>query len=182
METELQPADLCLLFGGLRSAEARVQETIKLWNRNYIDQIIVSGGRKGRSEDTEAEQMAAMLREFGVPAAQIIIENRSQNTGENVAFSMEKLNRLGLLEGIRSVIAVGRFSASRRYLMTLERYWPDVIKMLAPVNYHSVDVADWVNDRLLCGEVVAEWCKLRPYLNAGFLKELNPETCKLLGD
>ena len=64
--------------------------------------------------------------------------------------------------------------------MTLERHWPEVLKMLAPVNCHAIDTANWFNDPLLRDEVVGEWRKLRPYLEAGFLKELDPETCKLI--
>ena len=39
---------------------------------------------------------------------------------------------------VRSIIAAGKISSSRRYLMTLERYWPGPKKMILLINYFGV--------------------------------------------
>ncbi len=124
--------------------------------------------------------MCEALVAGGVPRHHMILETRATNTGENVAFSIERLKELGLFEAISSVIAVGSVSASRRYLMTLERHWPEVIKMIAPANKYPVDVADWPAHPEFAAEVLEEWGKVQPYLEAGYLRELNPSTCPLL--
>ncbi|MEP3278191.1 MAG: YdcF family protein [Stappiaceae bacterium] len=180
IKTELVPAELCLVFGGQRSAEARVKEAVRLWQEGMFKHIIVSGGRAEQAGRTEAEMMADELVRAGVSRSQITIETKSKNTGENVEFSMRVLRELGLFDSISSVIAVGRLSASRRYLMTIERHWPDVVKMLAPANYHPVDPTQWQTSPALTREVLSEWQNLRPYLKAGFIRELNTATCPLL--
>lgn len=180
VKTEIRPADLCFLFGGQNSADARIKETVRLWQSGLFNLIIVSGGPIDQSDTTEAALMAGKLKEFGVPEDRIITESRSRNTGENVAFSIQVLQERGQFESISSVLAIGRLSASRRYLMTLERHWPEVLKMLVPVNYHPVHVSKWYKDAALSNEIIAEWNKLKPYLEADFIRELNPQTCPLV--
>ncbi|WP_108820110.1 YdcF family protein [Pseudovibrio sp. Alg231-02] len=180
VRTEIRKADLCLLFGSHRSAEARVQVTVQLWRDGLVGRVLITGGEYTASGQLEAHEMCEALVAGGVPRHYIILETSATNTGENVAFSLERLKELGLFEAIGSVIAVGSVSASRRYLMTLERHWPEVIKMIAPANKYPVDVADWFAHPEFAAEVLEEWGKVQPYLEAGYLRELNPDTCPLL--
>ncbi len=53
--------------------------------------IIVSGGKGPDEEVSEAEAMAAYLRDHGVSSSRIILEDRSRNTRENLIFSRELL-------------------------------------------------------------------------------------------
>lgn len=180
VRTEIRRADLCLLFGSHRSAEARVQVTAQLWRDGLVGRVLITGGEYTASGKLEAHEMCEALIAGGVSRHHMILEARATNTGENVAFSLERLKELGLFEVIGSVIAVGSVSASRRYLMTLERHWPGVIKMIAPANKYPVDVADWFAHPEFAAEVLEEWGKVQPYLEAGYLRELNPDTCPLL--
>ena len=62
--------------------------------------VIMSGGlgnfTKNIWKDTEADQFAAIAIQRGVPAADILIENRSTNTGENILFTQRLLEQKGL--------------------------------------------------------------------------------------
>jgi len=179
VSTELARADVGLLFGGRRSALARVNLAAKIWEHGLIHRFVVSGGKPDDAGRTEAEAMATVLKSLGVPASSVLLENQATNTSENVAFSMNVLERHGLLAKTKSVICIGRLSASRRYLMTVERHWPSVIKMLAAANYHSVDPRRWHTDPDLSAEMLGEWKRFRPYLKAGYIRELVSETCPL---
>ncbi|KZK82552.1 hypothetical protein PsAD46_03682 [Pseudovibrio sp. Ad46] len=180
VRTEIRKADLCLLFGSHRSAGARVQVTAQLWRDGLVGRVLITGGEYTASGQLEAHEMCEALVAGGVPRHHMILETRATNTGENVAFSLERLKELGLFEFIGSVIAVGSVSASRRYLMTLERHWPGVIKMIAPAHKYPVGVADWPAHPEFAAEVLEEWGKVQPYLEAGYLRELNSDTCPLL--
>jgi uncharacterized SAM-binding protein YcdF (DUF218 family) len=180
VRTEIRKSDLCLLFGSHRSAVARVQVTVRLWRDGLVGRVLVTGGEYTASGQLEAHEMCEALVAGGVPRRHIILETCATNTGENVKFSVERLKGLGLYDAIGSVIAVGSASASRRYLMTLERHWPEVIKMVAPANKYPVDVTDWPAHPEFVAEVLEEWGKTQPYLKAGYLCELNPETCPLI--
>ena len=63
----------------------------RLWLDGWAPWMLLSGGlgnlTKHIWEEAEADQFARIAREMGVPQEQILIENRSTNTGENVAFS-----------------------------------------------------------------------------------------------
>ncbi|GHB34910.1 hypothetical protein GCM10007094_25450 [Pseudovibrio japonicus] len=180
VRTQVRRADLCLVFGSHRSAEARVQVALKLWRDGLVRRILISGGERTALGVPEARDMCAALVAGGVPERCIMLETRATNTGENVEFSIARLKELGLFECVGSVIAVGSVSASRRYLMTLERFWPEVIKMIAPANKYPVDVGGWPTHPEFAQEVLDEWGKIQPYLEAGYLRELNRETCPLI--
>ena len=110
--------------------------------------------------------------EAGVPRDVILTEHAAMNTGENVILSLPILqSRLGL-ENVRSVIALGKVCTSVRYLMTLERHWPAVRKMLAPVNYFPHPVEEWPRHPEMRAKVLAEWRKIEPYKAAGYIAEL----------
>ena len=79
----------------------------------------------------------------GVPDNIVLIEPRATNTGENVIFSLPIIDTHVGRKNIRSVIALGKVCTSVRYLMTLQRHWPEVEKMLFAVNYFGHPIADW---------------------------------------
>ena len=70
-----------------------------LYKKGFIKKIIVSGGQNGfNNEDdfVEAEFVASILKDLGVPSSDIFIEGNSRNTIENAAFSYKILDSLGL--------------------------------------------------------------------------------------
>ncbi len=60
----------------------------ELFHQQIAPRIIASGGRPSRAPDeqTEADAMKAMLMRLGVPADAVVLEDRSLNTLENIAF------------------------------------------------------------------------------------------------
>ena len=71
---------------------------------------------------SEAEVFADVAAERGVPRERILLESRSTNTGENVAFSRKLLAERGLAP--RRAIAVQKPYMERRTLATFEAQWP----------------------------------------------------------
>ena len=65
----------------------RGQRGAELWKAGYAPMIICSGGFATWSSRSEAESCAQVLRENGVPADAIILENRSRSTEENAHYS-----------------------------------------------------------------------------------------------
>lgn len=53
---------------------------------------------------------------------------------ENVTFSLPIIDAHVGLTNYRSAICLGKVSTSRRYLMTLQRHWPEVAKMRVTVS------------------------------------------------
>lgn len=67
VSTEVTRPDIGLLFGGRRSACARVEVASGIWKKGLVQRFVVSGGEPDNKGRTEAEKMAASLICWGVP-------------------------------------------------------------------------------------------------------------------
>lgn len=167
--TELKPADLLFVFGtrhGLPEFLAVIED---LWRRDMFSYALVTGGATLGDPATEAKVLRDGMVAFGVDPDRIMLEERATNTGENVTLSLPIIDMTLGLENVRSLIAVGKLFTSARYLMTLERYWPDVEKMLAPVHVDRHPPQEWHAHAESREKVLAEWGKLEAYKNAGMI-------------
>ena len=173
VRTEIVPADLCFVFGTRHGVLEFADETARLWHEQYFPHVLISGGATLGEVRSEASVIRGLLIERGVDAEAILVEERATNTGENVEFSLPIIDEAIGLSNVESVIAVGKFRTSRRYLMTLQRHWPEVQKMLVPVHYHDVEPDCWMEHPELCKAVIAEWERLVPYFQKGFLAEVD---------
>lgn len=170
--TPLEPADLLFVFGTRHGVSEFVADAGRLWRDGYFRWAIVSGGATPGDEQDEATVLSRRMIEEGVPAEVILTEHAATNTGENVVFSLPILERRIGLANIGSVIALGKVCTSIRYLMTLQRHWPQVRKMLWPVNYFGHPVAGWPRHPLARARVLGEWRKIEPYKAAGYIADL----------
>ena len=170
--TPLAPADLLFVFGTRHGVPRFVEAAADLWRRGYFRWALVSGGPTlGLAED-EAAVLARLMVEAGVPREVILTEHRAMNTGENVIFSLPVIEaRIGLAK-VASVIALGKVCTSRRYLMTLQRHWPDVRKMLVAINWFDHPLEAWPEHPEFRARVLSEWSKIEPYRAAGFIADL----------
>ena len=94
----LPNADVAILLGGvvgqplpprvavdLGDPSDRILQAARLYRAGKVDWILVSGGNQDwqASVKPEAELIADLLVEFGVPATAIVVETKSRNTHEN---------------------------------------------------------------------------------------------------
>ena len=177
--TSLEPADLCFVFGTRHGMDEFADSVAGHFHKGYFPKIVIAGGATGGGT-AESDDLRDLLVARGVPAANILCERGSTNTGDNVTMAVPLLNREIGLENIRSLIAVGKISSSRRYLMTLKRHWPAPRRMLLPVNYFATQAETWWLDAEFRERVLREWEKIPGYIVRGFLTELD-ETDGLIG-
>jgi uncharacterized SAM-binding protein YcdF (DUF218 family) len=172
IKTPLEPADLAFVFGTRHGIKNFADEIANYWQKHFFPWIFIAGGPTKGQTVPECDTLKNSLVHRGVPPDRIICERRSTNTGENVEFSLPIIDQHFGIQNIRSLIAVGKISSSRRYLMTLERRWPDPKKMILPINYFSVSEEHWIKDPEFKSRVLAEWEKLPRYEQMGFLKDI----------
>lgn len=172
VETPLKRADLLFVFGTRHSVPEFLRVIEELWERELFRFALITGGPTRGERATEARVLADGMVAFGFPPERLLLEERASNTGENVIFSLPLIEeRLGLTN-VKSLIAVGKYYTSGRYLMTLERHWPNVEKMLATVHYNRHPRRDWHADPGSREKVLLEWRKLQQYLAADFIAPL----------
>jgi uncharacterized SAM-binding protein YcdF (DUF218 family) len=171
VDTPLKPADLLFVFGTREDVALRADTAGRLWRDGLFRWAIVSGGVTAGSPRSECEIIKAAMVAGGIPHDRILEEHRSTNTGENVTFSLPVLDAALGLANVRSVICLGNTWTARRYPMTLQRYWPEVEKMLITVDGFGIPRALWHTDAELRCRVLSEWDKIEPYKANGFIAE-----------
>lgn len=73
----------------------RLDTALEYWESNQGMTIVVSGGQGPDEPWTEASAMAEYLLNGGVPREQLLLEDRSSNTYENLSFSLALLRENG---------------------------------------------------------------------------------------
>src|SRR5688572_23479256 len=115
-------ADLIFIFGTRLVEPADL--AADLYHQGCASLIVVTGGLNRKTGENEAQAHFQHLTQRGVPATQIILEDQSTNTLENVTFAISRISVAKPLDELRSVIAICKWMHSRRALMTLKRHLP----------------------------------------------------------
>jgi uncharacterized SAM-binding protein YcdF (DUF218 family) len=166
-------ADLGFLFGTRHGVEEFCAAAHALWERGMFPKLLVSGGATGGQPTPEAEIIAERLLQLGMSQESLILETAATNTGENVIFS-RRLAEQTLGEGsVQSLLVIGKVCSMRRYLMTLERHWPQPRRFACAVNYFGVERERWHEHEEFRRRVLAEFAKIPEYLKQGFLREVD---------
>ncbi|MFD1020408.1 YdcF family protein [Thalassobacillus hwangdonensis] len=76
--------------------EGRLQHAIDLYKDEKVDKLIVTGGKGTRSRFSEAEVGRAFMVERGIPEEDVLIENTSQVTEQNLENAKQVAEKLGL--------------------------------------------------------------------------------------
>ena len=143
MHHDLIKADCILALG---SRDTRVAErAADLYLTGWAPYILFSGGfgdtTKISFTKPEAEVFADVAVKKGVPLEKIIIENKSSNTGENIIFSKNLVEKEGY--NFNSFILVQKPYMERRTYVTFKKQWPG--KDCA-VTSPQMTYEDYVND------------------------------------
>lgn len=166
-------SDLGFLFGTRHGVAEFCEMAHGLWQDGMFSRLLVSGGRTGNSPLAEADVIAERLVRLGMPENALILETEAMNTGENVRFGRARVAEVMDLATIRSILVIGKICSTRRYLMTLQRYWPGLSLSVSPVNYFGIPVARWHEHPEFRARVLSEFAKIPRYLAGGCLEELN---------
>ncbi len=127
----LKNADVILVLGSTDITTAK--RAADLWLEGWAPYVLCSGSGTVHSENpvwqkfagsTEAEFFAEIVKNNGVPEDKILIENKSQNTGQNFEFSAKLLADNGL--NIKTAIVVQKPTVERRVYATGLVHWPEV--------------------------------------------------------
>ncbi|MDO4792245.1 MAG: YdcF family protein [Buchananella hordeovulneris] len=111
-----------------RALAQRLDRAVAFWQERPHLQIVVSGGQGPDEVIAEAEAMSRYLQRKGVPAANILKEDKSTSTQENLAFSRPLLEERGLTH---PAVVTNSFHTLRTRRL-VERQWPGAVVVGAP--------------------------------------------------
>jgi uncharacterized SAM-binding protein YcdF (DUF218 family) len=147
----------------------------QLYLGGWAPLLVYSGGlgaiTKNLWSEPEAELFASIARGMGVPEANILVETRSTNTGENVRFTRKLLAERGLEP--ESLILVQKPYMERRAYATFKNYWPGPrVRVTSPQVSFEEYLKGYSNSALteddVVGIMVGDLQRIRLYPEKGF--------------
>jgi uncharacterized SAM-binding protein YcdF (DUF218 family) len=126
MHQEPEKADVIVGFGNFNTDIAR--RAAALYHQGLAPKILFTGGlgrnTEGMLPEPEAIRFAKVAMECGVPEADIILEDKSRNTKENIEFTRALLEREGI--PYTHILGVHQPFMERRIKAAMGVYWPDL--------------------------------------------------------
>ena len=165
-----QQADLVFVFGSRYPEPAYM--AADLVRRGITGRVVVTGGQNQVTGRNEAAAHLEILLANGVPRDDIIVEDQSANTLENVALALPLIARCVARKDVHSIVALTKWYHCCRAMMTLRRYLRGV--RFFPVSYEPADVtrSGWWLTEEGCGPVFKEWRVIPEYLKQGGIAEI----------
>lgn len=169
-------ADLAMVFAASNELDLgrRAQRGIDLYRAGYVPKLLVTGGGVLARARPEAKRMSQLVRELGIPDADLLIEDRSGNTFENVEFSASVLQAAGLLDKLSSVILVSSEWHMRRVLFTTHKYFPRSIRLVCCPTCEGCNRDNWTQSEQCRRQVRSEALLLTTLLETGALPWVLP--------
>jgi uncharacterized SAM-binding protein YcdF (DUF218 family) len=176
---QLTKADAILVLCSHDKAVA--ERGAALFLEGWAPWLIFSGGlgaiTRNLWTEAEADLFARIALEMGVPAANLLIENKSTNTGENILFTKTLLAEREI--DPQKFILVQKPYMERRSFATFRKFWPekDVI-VTSPIASFSDYLDKYANSALSKDQVVSimvgdlQRIKLYPALGYQIFQEI----------
>ncbi len=179
-----QKADCIVAFGSYNDDVA--QRAAELYKQKYAPKILFSGGLGRNTQDmwtvAEADRFADIAMRAGVPKEDIIIENKSTNTAENIEFTRAIFKELDM--HVNKIIVVHKPFMERRIYAALKKQWP---KMDAFITSPQTSVSQYIKNSVeqgLCEKtaidvIVGDLQRMEIYAKKGYqIKQDIPQDVK----
>lgn len=135
-----------LVFGNSMLIKERVAKAVELYNNKRIQKVIFMGGVNGVSNQNnsiipEADKMRELAIEFGINKDDIIVDNTSNNTFENIDNAMSLL-RSEITEIKNITVITSEFHLKRCYAI-LKKNYPNINITLVAAKDGFSDSDNW---------------------------------------
>lgn len=169
---KLEKADAIIGFGSNDLGVA--EKSVQLFKNGFSDKIIFSGGIGKGTKDwmkSEADCFKDIAIKSGVDKDVIYVENKSKNSGENIAFTKELIKQKGL--NVKSAIIVHQPNMGRRIYATLKKQWPELKIMIADrdisLNKYLNDMhKNFVPEKEVINNIVGDFQRISKYAELGY--------------
>lgn len=172
------PAAAALLLGANpREAENRAGAAARHFHEGRFPIVVPTGAVRHETrlgEMTEAEFMARILLEGGVPEDAIVVENQAATTRENMLFGMAAIERALKPRGPSFDICVVTSAHHLRRSLALARlYLPRTARILGCAAEGAGGGRDeWMRDAFWTGKVMAELRYIKGMADHGEIEDI----------
>lgn len=173
LHMEPRPADCIVGFGNYNTAIAL--RAAELYHQKLAPKILFSGGlgrnTDGRWSGSEAARFRDIAVGEGVSREDIILEDRSTNTAENILFTRKKFEALGM--EVKTILGVHQPFMERRIYAALKIYWPELDAVITSPNtstegYLQVAAAQGLDEKTAVEVVVGDFQRIDVYAKKGY--------------
>ncbi|SHI27855.1 DUF218 domain-containing protein [Butyrivibrio fibrisolvens DSM 3071] len=165
-------ADCIIVLGSIKASLYRVPIAVKAYNDMRASKILLSGGIVNGADKGHADDMRDKAIALGVKAEDIIIENKSQNTVENMLCSMLELQRAFWLNRIEKVLLVTTTYHMRRSLAIAKYLFPDHIRVIpCPADDNNTRRGNWMESEEGRKRATSEVIKIINCVNNGLFPD-----------
>ena len=116
--------------------------------------VIVSGGQGGDEPVTEARCMADYLTENGFPAEQILLEDQSKSTVQNLAFSKDLMEQEGVDMESGVLIVSNGFHLTRARILAERAGYGQVSTLAAPTSHMPSRIKMYIREPLALAKCI----------------------------
>lgn len=168
-------ADCILVLGSIKAAQYRVPVAVEVYKAGRANKIILCGGKLREFPNgcySEAAHMRQAALELGVREEDILLENASLNTVENLRFALEALQQTLGLDRLQRVLLVTTAHHMRRSLAIARQLFPAHIAVLpCPANDNNTRRDNWMHTPVGIKRAKDEAIKLASYVNHGIIPD-----------
>ena len=149
LEDSGENADCIIVLGSIKAAKYRVPVAAQAYKAGRASKIMLCGGKLRDFPDgkySEAEHMHQAALALGVADEDIVLENSSQNTVENILFALVELQRTFWLNKVHRVLLVTTTYHMRRSLAIAQYLFPEHIAIIpCPADDSNTRRDNWMN-------------------------------------
>ena len=175
LEDTGENVDCILVLGSMKADQYRVPVAAKAYKANRANKIILCGGKLRdfpNGKYSEAEYMRYTALEAGVLEEDIIIENASENTVENIRLGMEQIQKAFGINNIHSILLVTATYHMRRSLAIARCILPNHIKIIpCPADDNNTKRGNWMYTPAGTQRVKNEALKIVDYIKSKIIPD-----------
>ena len=177
VESAPQPTELLFIFGTSTTDNEILESVARDYQQGRFPKLLVTG-LSGRLYSETGKPVAHIMRDEliarGVPSDVILVQDKSTNTLEDVAFSLDVLEKHDVSP--ESIAFLCKAHHSGRCLRTLRKFFPS--HTLSPITYLAeyegvkISKEDWYQHEVSRGRVYGEYLRIIEYTKRGDIAHL----------
>jgi uncharacterized SAM-binding protein YcdF (DUF218 family) len=162
-------SDLAIVFGSHEPtlAAQRARHAASLYRSGLTPRLLFTGGPKGDCPLNEAEAMATVAGDNGVPPEAMLLEGKSRTTVENFTLSIALLRNLRLLDSLRVLHLVSCPWHMRRVGLHACTAFGPAVRLLASPHEATCTASSWLASPECRRRVAVELRLVRGLLDNG---------------
>ena len=170
-----EKGDCMLVLGGMCPLIDRVPKAAELYRQGLCNRAVFSGGVYwdtvyGRM--TEADSMARLAGELGMPKESIIRDNLATTTEENMVCGSFAMGRAMGYEKAKRILLITSLYHMKRSKLIADLYLPPYMESLCCPAYGYISPDDWQEDSEKKRKVIREVSMTRLLIEQGFIPDI----------